>query len=94
MDDDFVAGLDVRHGVADGLDDSGGIASTEVEALLIAGFAYLPVHANDVDRDAEGSPYVVVVDSGRHDVHKHVVRAEHWDRDDLALEGIDRLTEA
>ena len=56
VQDDLVADLDVGDVGADGVDDAGGVAAADVEALLVAGVARLLVHADDVDRHAEARP--------------------------------------
>jgi hypothetical protein len=89
--DDLVADLDVGDVLADGIHDARGVAAADVEALRLA---CLVAGADDVDRDAEAGPHVVVVDAGCHDVDEHLVVGDRRDIDDLLLEGLQRRAEA
>jgi hypothetical protein len=93
--DDLVADLDVGDVLADLVDDAGGVAAADVEGLAAEVAAGVPLvaGADDIDRDAEAGPDVVVVDPGRHDVDEHLVVGDVGDVDDLLLEGLHRRAE-
>ena len=83
MDDHLVADLDVGDVLADGVDDARGVAAADVEVFLLTG---LVARLDDVDRDAEGGPDIVVVDPGGHDVDQGFVVGDLGNRDHLLLE--------
>ncbi len=90
VDDDLVADLHVGDVLADLVDDARGIAAADVEILRLAG---LVARLDDVDRDAERGPDVIVVDAGRHDVDEALVVRDVGDLDHFLLERLHGLTE-
>ena len=91
VDHHLVADFDVGDVLADLVDDAAGVAPADVEVLRFAG---LVARCDDVDRNAEAGPYVVVVDAGRHDVDQHLVVGGLWNVDCLDLPRLSRLAEA
>ena len=90
VDHDLIADFHVLDVLADLVDDARGIRAADVEVFLLA--RLLP-GLDDIDRDAEGGPDVVVIDARRHDVDQHLVVLDRGDVDDLLLERRRRLTE-
>ena len=87
----MVADLHARDAVANRVDDSRGIASTEVEVARVA----RPLtHGDDIDRGTTGRPDVVEVDPRCHHGDEHLSRAGGRRFDLLHLECATRLAEA
>src|SRR5581483_4735076 len=79
-----VSDLDVGDILADGINDSGGVASSDMKiGIVVAGFL---ARRYDVDRRAESGPYVVVVDSGGHHENQNLVRFQFGHGDLLDFE--------
>ena len=91
MDDDLVAGADVRYLIADREHDARAVAAAGMEIFGLS--LSLPV-GDDVDGYAERRPDIVVVDPGCHDVDQHVERTDLGGVDDFALPGVPGLAEA
>jgi hypothetical protein len=87
----FVTDLDVGNVLADGVNDAGSIAATDVEVL---GFATLVASGDDVHRDTQCRPDVVVVDSRCHDIHQHFVIGDRRGIDDFLLKRLGWLAKA
>src|SRR5579885_2527088 len=76
-----VSDLDVGDILANGINDSGGVASSDMEiGIVVAGFLACRY---DVDWRTERGPYVVVVDSGGHHEDQDLVRLQFRHGDPL-----------
>ena len=91
VDDHVVAESHSLDAVADRVDDSCGVASTEVE---VARVARALAHRDDVDRSPPSRPDVVEVDPRGHHGDEHLARARCRRFDLLHLECATRLAEA
>jgi hypothetical protein len=90
MDDDFITNLDILDVGADGLDDAGRVAATNVK---IPGLTLLLPDRDDIDRNTARRPDIVEIDAGRHDGDQYLVGLEARYRDRLDLKRATRVSE-
>jgi hypothetical protein len=89
--DDPVADPHVRHVLAHGVDDPGGVGAHDVEVRRLAPASLC---LRDVDGHAAGGPHVVEVDAGGHHHDERVHPPDLGDVDDLVVDGVLRLAVA
>ena len=91
VDDHFVAHLDVGDILAGLVHDTRGVTATDVKVFLLS---LLVAGLDDVDGNAQGGPYVVVVDPRGHDINQDLIVCAFRYIDHFLLERLGRFAES